>query len=144
MLKAELEHLGIAGRVHLLGDRIDVPDLLAGMDLFVLPSRWEGLSVSIMEAMAAGLAVVATDVGGTAELVVNGETGLLVPPADVQALARAVTQLLQDESGADRMGRLGRRRVLSKFTHARMVEQVESLYVSLLIKQGLKPGVAPN
>ena len=86
-MTAEIRRLGLEERVQLAGERSDVPDLLAGSDVFVLSSRSEGLPVSVLEAMAAELPVVASNVGGLAELVVDGETGMLVPPGDPAALA---------------------------------------------------------
>ena len=86
-LERQIERLGLGGRVRLLGRREDAPDLLAGCDLFVLPSRFEGLPVSVVEAMAASRPVVASAIGGTDEAVVEGETGLLVPAGDAAALA---------------------------------------------------------
>jgi glycosyltransferase involved in cell wall biosynthesis len=99
-LEAEVQalhrELGLGDRCRLLGYRTDVKDLMAAADLFVLASAFEGLPVSIMEAMAAGLPVVATAVGGVPEAVVDGETGLLVPPRDASALAAALLQLARD------------------------------------------------
>src|SRR4029453_11595231 len=96
-LRSELEvrarELGIAGRCLFLGERADVPDLLAAADLFVLPSLFEGLPVSILEAMAAGRPVVATAIGGTDEVVTTEQTGLLVPPRDPVAIAAAIRGL---------------------------------------------------
>ena len=85
---AEIRRLGLEERVQLAGERSDVPELLAGSDVFVLSSRSEGLPVSVLEAMAAELPVVASDVGGVAELVVDGETGMLVPPGDAGCARR--------------------------------------------------------
>jgi glycosyltransferase involved in cell wall biosynthesis len=106
---------GLSQRVELLGARADVPDLLARSDVFVLSSRSEGFPVSVLEAMAAGLPVVATDVGGVAEAVEDGETGFLVPTADPEAFARALDRLLVDGELRRRMGAAGRARALSLF-----------------------------
>ena len=99
-LEAEVQalhrELGLGDRCRLLGYRTDVKDLMAAADLFVLASAFEGLPVSIMEAMASGLPVVATAVGGVPEAVVDGETGLLVPPRDASALAGALLRLARD------------------------------------------------
>jgi glycosyltransferase involved in cell wall biosynthesis len=111
----EIRELGIGGRVRLLGERDDVPELLAGSDVFVLSSRSEGLPVSVLEAMAAELPVVASNVGGLAELVVDGETGVLVPPGDAQALADALTRLIQDPELRRRLGAAGRARAEALF-----------------------------
>ncbi len=93
----------------LLGQRGDVPDLLAGMDVFVLSSRTEGYSLALVEAAAAGLPIVATDVGGNAEIVAQDVTGLLVPAGDPQALARALEALSDDPGLRARMGEAARR-----------------------------------
>ena len=95
-LEAEIDRLGIGDRVRLVGERRDVPELLAGADVFVLSSASEGMPVSVLEAMAAGLPVVASRVGGVPELVVDGETGLLVEPGDPDELAAALGRLLAD------------------------------------------------
>src|SRR5262249_5244968 len=85
--------LGIADRVHFLGHRTDVPELLAAADVFALPSLYEGSSLAVLEAMAARRAVVSSAVGGTEELIEDGESGLLVPPGDAAALAGAIRRL---------------------------------------------------
>jgi glycosyltransferase involved in cell wall biosynthesis len=127
-LEAEARALGVAGRVRFLGFRDDVQALLDAMDVFVLPSLSEGLSLSLLEAMAAGLPVVATAVGGNPELVREGETGYLVPPRDPAALASAIGRLLVDRASAQAFGAAGRRRVLEEFSAERMVERYEALY----------------
>src|SRR5262249_52528107 len=96
--------LGLGDRVHLLGARADVADLLPGFDIFALPSQTEGLSIALLEACASGLAVVASAVGGNPEIVRDGETGLLVPRDDGDALRAALPKLLADPP---RRGRLG-------------------------------------
>ena len=106
---------GLSQRVELLGARADVSALLARSDVFVLSSRSEGFPVSVLEAMAAGLPVVATDVGGVAVAVVVGETGFLVPAADSEALARALERLVLDGELRRRLGAAGRARALSLF-----------------------------
>ena len=112
---AEVGRQGLSERVELLGARADIPELLAHSDVFVLSSRSEGFPVSVLEAMAAGLPVVATDVGGVAEAVEDGETGLLVPATDAEALARALERLLADGELRRRLGAAGRARALSLF-----------------------------
>ncbi len=137
-LEAQVKRLEIAGHVHFLGDRTDVPALLVALDLFVMPSRWEGLSVGILEAMAAGLPVVATAVGGSPELVIDGEAGRLVPPQDAAVLAQAIRQILINPVLARQMGAAGRQRVQSHFTIEQMVRQTEQLYDALLQMKGLR------
>jgi len=106
---------GLTERIDLLGNGGDVPGVLASADVFVLSSRSEGFPVSILEAMAAGLPVVATDVGGVAESVIDGETGLLVPPGDPGALASALDRLLADSALRLRLGAAGRERARRHF-----------------------------
>ena len=114
-VEAERRSLGLEDAVELLGERRDVPALLAAADIFVLSSRSEGMPVSILEAMAAGLPVVASNVGGVAELVVDGETGFLTAPADEAALASALGRLLADPDLRRRMGAAARARVEARF-----------------------------
>lgn len=120
--------LGLADRVTFLGHRDDVPQVLHGGDVFVLPSRSEAFPNSVMEAMAAGLPVVASNVGGIPELVRDGHNGRLVPPGDVDALARALVDVLGDPERAERFGRAGRRVIEETYSFDRMVEQFETLY----------------
>jgi glycosyltransferase involved in cell wall biosynthesis len=110
LLEREVDALGLAGRVRLAGERRDVPDLLADADVFVLSSRSEGHPVAILEAMAAGLPVVASRVGGVPEQVSHGETGLLVEPGDPDALAAALQLLATDPALRLRLGAAGRER----------------------------------
>lgn len=126
-----------ANRVLFLGDQPDIPRLLAGLDILVLPSLWEGLPNVVLEAMAAGLPVVATAVGGTPELVSHNQTGLLVPPQNPEALAQAISQLLNHPELAAQMGQNGRQRAAAQFTIERMVAQTETLYERLLREKGL-------
>jgi glycosyltransferase involved in cell wall biosynthesis len=118
------------------GLRGDVPELLDEVTVSVLPSLSEGLSNAILESMAAGVPVVATAVGGNAEAVMDGVTGLLVPPGDPAALAGAICTLLEDDELATRLGRAGRERVEERFSEKRMVRDTEQFYLSLLAKNG--------
>jgi len=131
-LEALSEQSGLTGRVRFTGQQEDVLPWLAALDVFVLSSDWEGMSNALLEAMAAGLPVVATGVGGTPEVVVDGVTGLLVPPRDPDALAQAITRLLQDPDLRRKMGRAGRERVERCFSVERMVQQTEALYEELV------------
>jgi glycosyltransferase involved in cell wall biosynthesis len=110
LLEHEIDALGLAGRVRLMGERRDVPELLADADVFVLPSRSEGHPVAILEAMATGLPVVASRVGGVPEQVSHGETGLLVEPGDPERLAGALGSLATDPALRLRLGAAGRER----------------------------------
>ena len=118
-LTDDIAQLPGAARVHLAGNRRDVGDLLAASDLFVLPSLWEGLPMALLEAMATGLPAVVTDVSGSGQVVVDGESGLVVPPGDVERLCAAIGLMLDDPDRAKRMGIAGRRRV-DRFFSARV------------------------
>ncbi len=122
--------LGVGARF--LGRRGDVPDLLAACDVFALPSRDEGLGVAALEAMAAGRPVVATRVGGLAESVVHERTGLLVPPDDVAALARALARLARDPALRTRLGAAGPARIAEHFHADQLITAHESIYRELL------------
>jgi glycosyltransferase involved in cell wall biosynthesis len=126
-LKALAEDLGTSTRTHFVGEQGDVAPFLHQMDLYVQPSVAAGMPNSVLEAMAAGLPVVATAVGGTPEVVVEGETGLLVPPRNPMALADAMLKLLEDRRLAQAFGRAGRARVETHFSEERMLQQLEAL-----------------
>jgi glycosyltransferase involved in cell wall biosynthesis len=136
-LEAQAGDLDLHDRVLFLGPRADIPDLLANCDLFVLPSLFEGLSLSILEALAAGKPVIATDVGGTSEVITHCETGLLVAPADPGALANAIHTLLSDAPLARRLAAAGQARVQRDFSAERMVQSVTNLYRELLQARGI-------
>lgn len=127
--------LGTAGAASLAwlpGEREDIPALLRGLDLFVLPSRAEGISNTILEAMASGLPVVATEVGGNPELVTDGITGRLVPPRAPEALAEALLEYLAEPERARRHGAAGLARVEAEFGLDRMVERYLAVYDGVL------------
>jgi glycosyltransferase involved in cell wall biosynthesis len=127
-LADEVARLGLESTVELLGTRTDVAELLAGADVFVLSSDSEGLPMSVLEAMAAGLPVVASAVGGVPEAVRDGETGTLVPPGDSAALAHALRRLVSDPALRDRLGEAGRRRVEREFSLERFEREHLDLY----------------
>jgi glycosyltransferase involved in cell wall biosynthesis len=131
-LAERVRTLGLEGRVELLGERGDVGEQLAAADGFVLPTRWEGLPYSILEAMAAGLPVVASRVGGIPEEVEDGVTGLLVPRDDSAALAAALAALGADGEQARALGRAGHERARRAFSRETMVERYHHLFRSLL------------
>lgn len=126
------EELGVWKRMHFLGKRNDIPDILSILDVSVLCSTNEGFSNVILESMASGKPVVATDVGGSPEMVMDGVTGCLVPPADSGALARAIIDLLKNPNKAEEMGAEGRRRVHEMFTVEAMTKSYEKLYGELV------------
>ena len=115
------EHPELAERIRFLGYRRDVPDLLRAADIFTLPSHREGMPRSIIEAMMTGLPVVATDIRGSREEVVPGETGLLVPVRDSEALAEGLSRLVEDAALRRRLGRAGRARALELYDEAKVV-----------------------
>ncbi|MEE9257434.1 MAG: glycosyltransferase, partial [bacterium] len=125
------KELKIHRRVHFLGWREDVSDLLEAVDLFALPSLNEGMGRAAVEAMAAGLAVVATKVGGLPLIVDEGKTGLLVPPEDAGALAATIVHILSSPEARRAMGEAGRRKAAA-FSEDAMVEKIESLYRRIL------------
>ncbi|HKX19324.1 MAG TPA: glycosyltransferase family 4 protein [bacterium] len=127
-LESQARQLGLSERVTFLGFRRDVPSLLACSDLVVLPSLFEGLSVSLLEAMAAGRAVIASAIAGVTEVVVHGETGLVVPPKDSSALAAAIRTLLADPTLATRLGAAGKTRAAKLFSATAMSESVMQIY----------------
>jgi glycosyltransferase involved in cell wall biosynthesis len=121
-LEQQVARLGLGGHVRLLGNRNDVRELLSLADIFVLPSRSEGLPLALLEAMGAGLPVIATRIAGAEEVVQEGENGLLVPPENHQALSQALLRLLADPSACRTMGRNGRELVKECYTLNRMCE----------------------
>lgn len=131
-LRAELEAQartpGLDGHVHFLGNRGDVPALLAASDYFVLPSLWEGLPMALLEAMAGGLPVIATEVSGTRQVMIPGESGLLVPPGDVDQLRAALLQLATNPEQARSMGAAARRRVIAAFSAQQQAAEHVALY----------------
>ncbi len=135
-LRPELEEkskrLGIQTSLRFLGVRADVPELLHAADGFVLPSLWEGLPIALLETMAAGKAVAATRVEGVEELLIHGESGLMVPAGDGAALAQAILQLLGDAALRERLGLAARKLVERDFTLRRMCEEYEQLFAKAL------------
>ncbi len=125
---------GLEARVRFLGAREDIPDVLSALDVFCLPSvRNEGVPQSVLQAGAAGLPVVSTAVGGIPEAVIDGKTGIVVPPGDAHSLAEALTALLADPESRDRMGRAGRRHVQDVFSLGEMLDRTESAYEAALL-----------
>jgi glycosyltransferase involved in cell wall biosynthesis len=145
-LRGEIERILDEGHARdlawLPGERADVPDVMRGLDCFVLPSLAEGISNTILEAMASGLPVIATRVGGNTELMEPGMTGRLVPAADSPALAREVLGYFSEPALARRHGRAGRNFVERRFSLDRMVDQYQELYARALA--GERAGVAPH
>jgi len=138
-VQAVLAQAGVEELAWLPGERADVPDVMRGLDCFALPSLAEGISNTILEAMASSLPVIATDVGGNAELVVDGQTGELVPSGDVQAMAASIAGLASDPARAAAMGAAGRLRVERQFSLPAMVDAYRQLYDHLLAATHTRP-----
>ena len=134
-VRQQVVELGLQERVRFLGVRADVADILRASDVFVLSSRWEGNPMSVMEAMAAGLPVVSTAVGGVPELVQEGATGLLVPSEDTGALACALQALVDDPARRQAMGAAARQHAVAHFDIRHTVRGYEQLYETLLCRE---------
>jgi glycosyltransferase involved in cell wall biosynthesis len=132
-LKAHVHAHGLEGRVHVLGKRDNVRECLAASDVFVLSSNWEGNPLAVMEAMAAGLPVISTAVGGVPDLVRSGDQGILVPPEDCLAFTQAMRLLLNDSAKRIAMGRAACALASTTFRVERMVEGYISLYRATLM-----------
>lgn len=127
-LGAEARALGIEARVHFVGVRLDMPALLRAAEIFVLPSLWEGLPMIVLEALAASCPIVASAVGGVPSAVKDGRTGVLVPPSDVDALARALHRLLDSPATREVLARQGRALFDEAFSAQAMTRRYEALY----------------
>ena len=135
-LRSELEdqvaRLGLQENVLFLGRRNDVPEILACCDIGVLPSKAEGLPNAVLEYLAAGLPTVASNVGGNAEIIQDGQNGLLFPSDNAQALGQALLRLLREPEFASALGRAGQDHVRKNFSFDRMIDQVDKMYSELL------------
>ena len=139
-LEARAGELGLSGRVLFLGERLDVPDLLAASDIFVLSSDWEGLPITVLEAMASGVPCVATAVGGVPEVLTDGVSGLTVEPGDPGALADGIRTLTRDPELRARMAGAARDEFERRFRAEQMVRQTEALYeMALAGRSALAP-----
>jgi glycosyltransferase involved in cell wall biosynthesis len=137
-LEQQTANLGLEATVRFLGQRRDVPDLMRRFDCFVLSSVIEGMPNALLEAMALGLPVVTTSAGGSAEVVVDGESGFVVPPADPTALAGAIERVLADRALARRLGEQAARRVHERFSLAAMLGAIDALYRKELARAGIR------
>ncbi|QZA32870.1 glycosyltransferase family 4 protein [Hydrogenibacillus sp. N12] len=134
-VKNEVEKLGLHERVSFLGARKDVAERLAKAQIFVLTSKWEGFPRSILEAMRAGLPVIASDVGGVREAVIDGQTGYLIPRGDQERLQERLKQLILNHELRAQMGTAGRRRYEKHFTIERMVEKTLAVYEDVVARR---------
>jgi len=132
-LEQQVRQAGLEENFLFVGCRQDVPELLACCDVSVLPSEAEAMPNSVLESMAAGLPVVATRVGGTPEIIVDGVDGLLVPPQDSQALAQAMLHILQDADFARRLSRSGQEKMQTHFGFDRLIAELEQLYSNSML-----------
>jgi glycosyltransferase involved in cell wall biosynthesis len=135
-LETQAAELGVAERVRFLGRREDVPQLLAACDVFALPSLYEGSSLAVLEAMAAGIAIVSSAIGGTEELIEDGRSGLLVPPGEAAALAAALRRALGDRQLREELAARARERVDAGLRREQNAERVAAVYRELLGKSG--------
>jgi glycosyltransferase involved in cell wall biosynthesis len=131
-LENEAHWMAAGSRVHFLGWRSDVSFVLAALDILLVPSLWEGFGLVMLEAMAQAVPIIASDVSAIPEVVVHGETGLLVPPRDADALAEALALLVGDKALRRHLGLMGQDRLEERFTVARMVGDTIALYEQLL------------
>ncbi|MCU1241705.1 MAG: hypothetical protein JWO71_2431 [Candidatus Acidoferrum typicum] len=138
-LEEQAKNLGLANRVHFLGLRSDIPDVLGATDVFVLSSDWEGNPLSVMEAMASGLPIVSTDAGGVPTLFESGKEGFIVARGDAQALGNSMASLLRHRETRESLGRAAARRAKQNFDVSTMVQAYEELYEKLVnLPHGLK------
>jgi len=141
-LRREAADSGVADRIDFAGFRREVPQLLVAFDLVVQPSLWEGLSISLLEAMAAGRPLVACDVQGNRDVIEHGVNGLMVPPRNPAALAEAVMRILSDPSLAKRLGKNAASDCRRRFSQQRMVEQTLAIYDRKPVVQEQEPEFA--
>ena len=132
-LKEKVGAKKMQDKISFTGERTDIPEILSITDVFVLPSLWEGLPVALLEAMAAGIPVIATSVGGNQEVVADNVSGLLIPPKDPQILAQRIKELLGNPENAERMGAKGQRIIQDFFSIDRMARKYEQLYLEHVV-----------
>ena len=134
-LKQEAIQLGINKHVKFLGPRLDIPEILAILDIYVFPSIWEGMPLVILEAMAAKKPIVATKVGGIPEAVIHNHSSLLVPPKNPEALTNAILKILKNSNLAVSLAENAYNRFLKHFTVHKMVSRYEQLYLNCYFKK---------
>jgi glycosyltransferase involved in cell wall biosynthesis len=137
VLEAQVMEMGLSEQVLFAGTRKDILEILATLDLFILPSLWEGFSIALLEAMAMGRPVIATSVGGASEAIRSGHDGLLVPPGEESSLVTAVREALLDPRRYEEMGRRGKETVGRQFTVAQHLTRLQDLYLEVLARKGL-------
>jgi glycosyltransferase involved in cell wall biosynthesis len=137
-LQERTRTLGLSDFVLFAGTQRPTDPILRALDLFLLPSLWEGFSISILEAMAMGVPVVATAVGGASEVITSGKDGLLIQPGDVGSLTAAIEDSLLHRDKFRQMGKNGKETVIRNFTKANHLAMLQSLYLEVLGKKGVK------
>jgi glycosyltransferase involved in cell wall biosynthesis len=134
-LRRQAEELGIAPLVHFLGTRRDLPRLFRAMDVFVQPSLWEGLPLTLLMAMGARLPVVGTRVSGVTEIIEDGKNGRLADPGDSQAITAAILELYRRPELRSRMGAAARQTIVTKYSQEAMLRRLEGLYLGIMEKK---------
>jgi len=137
VLEAQVRQANLGRNVHFLGQRNDIPALLAAADMFILPSLWEGLSVALLEAMAAAKPIIATSVSGTTQVMAHRQTGLIVPPGNGPALAEAIGHLLDEPEQATAMGQAARQYVSANYSAEQQAARHIALYGSAIAGQSV-------
>ena len=136
-LEGKAHEMGLSGRVTFTGTRDPIAPVLSALDVFLLPSLWEGFSIAILEAMAMGLPVIATSVGGAAEVITPNQEGVLIPPGDIDSLETAMTDAALHREKYQAMGLAGRKKVYENFTRATHLSNLQSLYREVLAGKGI-------
>ncbi len=131
-IEGYINEFGLNGNVLMLGLRGDIPRILASANLYVIPSLREGMGQSTMEAMSMGLPVIASNVGGLPELVIDNQTGILIPPKDISALAEAIIELLSDKEKSERLARCAQQSIKDNYAIEKTVDRTLNLYAELL------------
>ena len=137
ILKEETERLGVSDNFFFLGPRLDLPEILQVLDLYVLPSEWEGLPLVILEAMAARRPIIATDVGGNSVAIIDGQSGYLVPPKDPMQLASKICELLGAPEKRERFALNAQKRFYAEFEVSHMAREYEKVYQELVSSKKL-------
>jgi len=139
VLEAKVMEMGLSEQVLFAGTQKDIPEILAALDLFILPSLWEGFSLALLEALAMGNPVIATAVGGASEVIRSGHDGLLIPPGEESSLVTAVREAILDPRKYGAMGRGGKETVERQFTVAHHLTRLQDLYLEVLAQKGRLP-----
>jgi glycosyltransferase involved in cell wall biosynthesis len=134
------EKLGLAGKVLMLGQRDDIPELMAAMDLYIITSKREGLPVTLIEAMMAGKTIVSTAVGGIPDALSHNEDGMIVEPGSKEALVEAVLKVMDDPETMQRLGSRAKTKAVMRYAPGQVLSQLETIYEELLLSKGVAMG----